>query len=115
MAAETLAGSAPLFVYGTLRRGQLNHRELLRLGARYLGPAVTLSPLHPGRATDGLPVLRAVSRGRLEGELYAIDAPIGWRLLDAFEGHPAFYRRRLEPVRRPDGIETAAWLYFRSG
>lgn len=108
--------SAPLFVYGTLRRGQPNHRELLRLGVRFLGPATTVRPLRLGRATaDGLPVLRAAGRDGLRGELYAPAAPAAWAALDAFEGHPAFYRRCRECVRLPGGRELAAWIYFRAG
>ncbi|HTQ31898.1 MAG TPA: gamma-glutamylcyclotransferase family protein [Opitutaceae bacterium] len=109
------AQSALLFVYGTLRRGQPNHRQLLRLGARFLGPAVTLRPLRLGRAADGLPVLYATARDGLRGELYAVDMPAAWTALDEFEGHPAFYRRHLDRVRRPGGTEAEAWLYFRGG
>lgn len=91
-----------LFVYGTLKRGLLNHHHLS--DAPFLGeaemPGVRLHDLGPfpmAIAADGL----------ARGELYVVD---GDRLahLDRFEGVPRLYRR--EYRRLSDGRQ--AWIYL---
>ena len=79
----------PIFVYGTLRRGERAHHLLL--GASFLGEARTEAgyALIDLGAYPGL--VRAVS-GQVVGEIYEIDAR---RLveIDAYEGHPVLFRR----------------------
>jgi gamma-glutamylaminecyclotransferase len=79
-----------LLVYGSLLRGERNHGQMA--GARLLGPARTLAryALHhlgnyPGMTEGGQAV---------EGELYEVDAR-HLAALDAFEGHPTYFRRGL--------------------
>jgi len=100
----------PIFVYGTLRRGERAHPLLS--GASFLGEARTEAGYalidlgtYPG-------LVRAVS-GHVVGEVYEVDAP---RLveLDAYEGHPVLFRRveiGLDCIdgRPPDRVE--GYLY----
>lgn len=101
----------PLFVYGSLRRGGANHRELR--GAAFLGAARTTGGYALVRI-DEYPALVAGSQS-VAGELYAVDAAL-LEELDAFEGE-AYARDRIEledgrltlvyRLRSPRGDEEA--------
>lgn len=96
-------GSNNIFVYGTLRRGFLNHKLLHN--ARYLGrhvtePAYTMLDLgaYPGVVNGGTtPIV---------GELYAVTPRILHRL-DILEDYPNLYTRTL--VAAACGH---AWMYL---
>jgi gamma-glutamylcyclotransferase (GGCT)/AIG2-like uncharacterized protein YtfP len=96
--------SARLFVYGTLRRGQANHRELD--GAPYLG-RVTTAPRYAVIESSGYPALIPGGTA-VEGELYEVRGE-ALAELDAFEG--SGYVRA--PVTLADGSTAAA--YFLAG
>lgn len=100
---EGLAGEeTPLFVYGTLKRGQPNHARLE--GARWLGEAwlegaclYDLGPFPMAIAAEGV----------VFGEVYAV-ALAALPLLDAFEGCPRLYARHW--LALADGRQ--AWVYL---
>jgi gamma-glutamylcyclotransferase (GGCT)/AIG2-like uncharacterized protein YtfP len=100
--ARPRAGLTRVFVYGTLRRGEGNHRLLL--GARFVGEACTVQ----GFAMYNLgafPGLVRASAGSVAGEVYDVDAAT-LAALDRLEGVPTFYRRErieLEGVGSADG------------
>ena len=75
------------FAYGSLKRGQSNHRELG--GAAFVG-AVSTAPLFALREHDGFPLLVAGSRS-IRGELFVLSAD-QLAALDEFEGD--CYERR---------------------
>ncbi len=98
----------PVFVYGTLKRGHSNHRELE--GATFLGEAHTLEryALH----VQGLPMVdRNNPVSVIHGELYLVDQAT-FADLDRLEGHPNCYRRYLTRVALAEGTVRAAWMYF---
>ncbi len=96
------AAETPLFVYGTLKRGQANHGHLQ--GARCLGPAA----LEGASLHDLGPFPMAIAaQGRVVGELYAVEAAALPRL-DAFEGCPRLYQRHW--LTLADGRQ--AWVYL---
>lgn len=100
-----------VFVYGTLRRGQVNH-PLLQ-GAQALGPARTKEAY--ALYLDDFPYLleeRAVCP--IVGELYGV-SPAGLKLLDQLEEHPLWYERRVRPVLDQEGRVRQAWVYFFTG
>ncbi len=93
-----------MFVYGTLRVGEPNHRLLV--GAELVGPART----HLGfRLYDlgAFPGMVAIGTGRVAGELVLVDDGIRARV-DELEGHPRFYQRT--PIRLDDGSVAEAYL-----
>ncbi len=92
---------APVFVYGSLRRGEYNHRLLA--GAEYGGEARV-----QGFALYSLGAypMAIAGRGCLVGELYHC-TPALLRQLDRLEEHPHVYQRQW--VALTDGRE--AWLY----
>ncbi|MBM5816233.1 MAG: gamma-glutamylcyclotransferase [Cyanobacteria bacterium K_Offshore_surface_m2_239] len=95
-------GEAPVFVYGTLKRGQPNHARLQ--GARWLGEAW----LEGACLYDLGPFPMAIAaEGRVAGELYAVDLET-LPALDAFEGCPRLYQRHWLPLA--DGRQ--AWVYL---
>jgi gamma-glutamylcyclotransferase (GGCT)/AIG2-like uncharacterized protein YtfP len=92
----------PLFVYGTLKRGQANHGHLQ--GAPCLGEA----SLEGASLHDLGPFPMAIaSEGRVFGELYAVPTAVLPRL-DAFEGCPRLYQRHW--LTLTDGRQ--AWVYL---
>ena len=98
----------PVFVYGTLKRGHGNHRELE--DASYLGEASTVKryALH----VQGLPMVdRNNPVSVIHGELYLVDRAT-FADLDRLEGHPHCYHRYLTQVALADGSLRAAWMYF---
>jgi gamma-glutamylaminecyclotransferase len=93
-----------VFVYGSLRSGESNHRYLAT--ARPLGPSAT----SPGFTLYDLGPYAAIARtgeGSVTGELYEVDAP-ALAELDRLEGHPTFYRR--QPITLADGEEAEAYV-----
>lgn len=96
-----------LFVYGTLKRGERNHR--LMADQRFLGPAVTAAKyrvidlgLHPGLISD-------IENGlSVTGELWEVsDCTLGE--LDDFEGIPDPFDRRVIEI---EGEERTVQAYF---
>jgi gamma-glutamylcyclotransferase (GGCT)/AIG2-like uncharacterized protein YtfP len=93
-----------VFVYGTLLRGEPNHRKMS--GARFVReartePAFTLVDLGP------FPALREGGATVVVGELYEVsDAKLAE--LDLFEGVPRLYERVL--VRLEDGEVVNAYV-----
>ena len=100
----TDAGPSLVFVYGTLLRGQRNHRYLD--GASFLG-AVRTRPSYTLVTLGAFPALRSTGTSAVPGELYAVEAS-GLADLDQLEGHPDFYRRGT--VQLEDG--RVASTYF---
>jgi gamma-glutamylcyclotransferase (GGCT)/AIG2-like uncharacterized protein YtfP len=90
--AESVAAEASclLFVYGSLKRGQANHRELH--GARFVA-AVRTVPAFALREVAGYPALVPGDRA-IAGELYEL--AVGSLVeLDEFEGE-GYLRRQIE-------------------
>lgn len=99
-----------VFVYGTLRQGQPNHRLLD--GARFVGTAETVPffrmvslGAYPGMVRD-----RSQSRKSIVGEIYDVDEDTLGKL-DQLEGVPHFYFR--SRVRLTDGGFADAYLLRR--
>jgi len=89
------AGAHLLFVYGTLKRGGVNHRHLA--GQTFVGEARTVAGYRL-YALDGYPgmVAQAGDRDGVVGEIWSVDDDALVRL-DRFEGvSEGLYRR--EPV-----------------
>ncbi len=98
------AAMTRVFVYGTLQRGDGNHRVIE--AASYLGeartaPAFTLVSLGP------FPALVAGGITTVLGEVYEVDAGM-LAQLDRLEGCPRFYQRH--PIVLDDGTRVEAYL-----
>ena len=100
-----------LFVYGTLKRGHLNH-ALLK-DATFLGEAVTKEPYPLIAPKVWYPYLiDAPGEGRrVKGELYLIDLPTLKRI-DRLEEYPRYYNRKEIEVVDEEGKEHKALCYF---
>jgi len=99
-------GRSPrVFVYGTLLRGQSNHRLLE--DATFVGETRTEVGFE---LVDLGPFPAMVRRGdaRVVGEEYEVGANT-LAALDRLEGHPRFYRRR--DIRLENGGAAQAYLF----
>ncbi len=93
-----------VFVYGTLLRGEGNHRVLC--GGEFVREATTRAEF----SMFSLGAFPGVSRGgrtAIVGEVFVVDELVLARL-DALEGHPSFYRR--EEIALDDGEVVSAYL-----
>lgn len=86
-----------IFVYGTLLRGEPNHRLLAR--ATFVGDARTRAEWRMV-SLGGFPAIAAGGETAVEGEVFEVDADT-LASLDRLEGHPRFYRRT--EIRLDDG------------
>lgn len=111
LSARSSGRLAPVFVYGTLKTGQPNHRVLLDGAhgcAAFRGRARTLEPYPLVIAGEhNIPrLLNLPGRGhRVFGEVYEVDLRM-LRFLDEFESCPDMYQRTrlhvaLEGARAP--------------
>jgi gamma-glutamylaminecyclotransferase len=103
-----------LFLYGTLKRGKINHH--LVAGQRF----VALAQTQPGfrlYELDGYPGMVAASDDHdgVFGEIWQIDATC-LAVLDAFEGVPErLYRRVAIPLLPPhENTTVEAYIYAQS-
>lgn len=103
-----------VFVYGTLKRGMINHA--LIASSRFLGPAATIERFRI--IADSFPVLLRCADGRpVAGELYEVTTETRQRLdhLERVrEDGGGSYERRATEVRYRDGerlVASPAELY----
>lgn len=98
-----------IFVYGTLRQGQCNHRFFLDR-SKFLGMAKTKKRY--ALYGDGVPCLSRIKAvSQVTGEVYSVDDATLLNL-DQLEGHPDMYKREQAEVILQDGTEIIAWVYF---
>lgn len=91
-----------VFVYGSLLRGESNHRVLG--GARLVAHAIT-APRYTLIDLGAFPAMLDRGNTPIRGEVYRCDAETLARL-DRLEGHPRFYERRdLVLVRGPSNAQ----------
>jgi gamma-glutamylaminecyclotransferase len=98
-----------VFVYGTLRQAQSNHKLLGE--ANCYGTGSTRDKYAMYIAGSFPYVISTEARYPIVGELYAVDDDTLTKL-DKMEGHPRYYTRR-EIAVDVEGIEYLAWMYFR--
>ena len=79
----------PVFVYGTLLRGEVNHRLLK--DAEFVGGAVT-APEYELIDLGAFPGMVAGGDTAIRGEVFRVNYET-LKALDRLEGHPRFYRR----------------------
>jgi len=91
-----------VFVYGTLRRGEVNHRLLA--GARMLGKMAT-EDIFTMYDLGDYPAVIKNGKSAIVGEIYAISSGI-LAILDELEECPDYYQRIL--LNTPIG---RAWIY----
>ncbi|XP_075227255.1 putative gamma-glutamylcyclotransferase CG2811 [Lycorma delicatula] len=117
--AEKVSSSAtPLFVYGTLKRGQPNHYWLRKTengSSDFIGTGKTTKKYPLIIATNyNIPfLLFEPGIGHIvSGEVYQVNDSMLSKL-DALENHPNYYERRMEPIKIDVDEKTVdCWTYF---
>ncbi|MET0123497.1 MAG: gamma-glutamylcyclotransferase family protein [Candidatus Thiodiazotropha sp. 6PLUC9] len=98
--------TSKVFVYGTLRKAQVNHHLLA--SATYVGLYNT-QPHYKMFHLRGYPGVVKGGGTSIEGEIYQVDA-LTMKKLDRLEGYPHTYTRELIPS--PWGM---VWIYLYRG
>ena len=93
-----------VFVYGSLQRGEANHRMMN--GARFLARVRTTAAFELFDL-GAFPAMSTKGSTAIEGELYEVDADLLGRL-DVFEGCPRLYQR--EVVALDDGTSADGYV-----
>ncbi len=106
---SSTSGMHTVFVYGTLRKGQVNS-HLLHV-CQFLGRAKTKAKY--ALYAREIPFLsRTKEVSPVVGEVYAVDDNTLERL-DELEKHPRWYRReKAEIILEERAMEMTAWIYF---
>ena len=103
-----------IFVYGTLRKGQVNHYLLADMGASYVGDFATAKAYYMvGLRSLAYPYVIEDYMGKsgpVYGEVYSISEE-GIAFLDRLEGHPHNYIREEVDLVNRDG-ELKAYMYI---
>jgi gamma-glutamylaminecyclotransferase len=100
-----------IFVYGTLKTGQVNHHLL---GDPQGGSRTVPTPaLAPGIVLHAGPAYPFAIRGpgQARGEVYTITEAV-LRKLDELENHPDDYHREITPVILANNQRILAWIYL---
>ncbi|MDY0002190.1 MAG: gamma-glutamylcyclotransferase family protein [Polyangia bacterium] len=101
---DNMNGTTRVLVYGTLLRGEPNHRLLAHadfVGQARTEPAFELVSLGP------FPAMVPGGKTAVVGEVYEVDQAT-LEAIDRLEGHPRFYQRH--PVRLEDGTVAQTYL-----
>jgi gamma-glutamylaminecyclotransferase len=106
-AQEPTAAASRVFVYGSLRKGEFNHRLLAVPGARLIMAGVMTEPGYELRDLGAFPGMVHGGAGAVTGEVYEVDAAT-LAALDRLEGHPRFYTR--SRIALENGTVVEAYL-----
>lgn len=94
-------------VYGTLKRGNGNHRLLS--DSEFIGTGCTRKE-YGLKSMGGFPSIIA-GNDRVRVEVYLVN-PKAMSRLDQLEGYPSFYNREQVTITLENGKELQAWMYF---
>ncbi|MEU2169032.1 gamma-glutamylcyclotransferase family protein [Micromonospora chersina] len=101
-----------IFVYGSLRRGELAHRQVAALVSQIDSAEVTGYHLY---VRDGLPFIDKVRGGLVRGDLLTAStiegADILRRKVQTYEGDALYSEQRVR-ARTETGDEVEAWAYI---
>ena len=98
-----------VFVYGTLRQGEGNHRLLSKSTLVGVGKSVNKYCM----TANGCPfVNKYIQQSNIVGEVYQIPNVTEMYNLDMLESHPYWYYREIIQIKLKDGSIVDAWIYF---
>lgn len=105
-----------IFVYGSLKRGFMNHHVMERAAGKFLGTAVTTDD-YDMVDLGAFPGVVSPGNFQIKGEVFLVD---NHEIIDRLEGHPNFYRRERVIVqgieKEPfDKAEWDVWMYIYQG
>lgn len=99
-----------VFVYGSLKKGFHNHQLLSGNDATFLGEAESTAPAYAMLDLGSFPGLIEGDQ-RVKGELYEVNQ-YTMDNLDALEGHPYMYERKLARFKMEGHKIKEAWVYM---
>jgi gamma-glutamylaminecyclotransferase len=108
--AKPTGEASRVFVYGSLRKGEFNHRLLAVPGARLIMARSRTEPGYELRDLGAFPGMVRGGAGAVIGEVYEVDEAT-LAALDRLEGHPRFYTRTRIALRDLEaGAAVEAYL-----
>ena len=100
-----------VFVYGTLKTGEVSESLMRKTGGTLIGEAETIGQYTMYGNSGWFPrVYKHRVTSPIRGELWSIDADL-CVILDNYEGHPEFFKREKVLVVC-GGSQFSAWMYF---
>ena len=101
-----------VFVYGTLMRGNRNHRWMLQdnPGAEFVGEGWA-EGVALYKVTSGYPGVILEAGSRTRGEVFRVDQQI-LRRMDDLEDEGDLYRREKVAVSLDEGPTVETWVYL---
>ena len=111
-----MSANSSLFVYGTLKRGCENHRQLAAHKVRFLGEGKIRGRLFRIKGESYPGAAPTTSRRYVRGELYELNNPAqAFKKIDKFEGtDEGLFVRKLTDVW-VGRQKVKAWTYFYPG
>ena len=112
-----MSNNVKVFVYGSLKKGEINHTCMKRAGGRFLSRAVLKRPdltfvdfgHYPGVVAH--PDDKGGQSPEIKGEVWEVNQG-GLAILDVLEGHPSYYcRQKLDVTGIYAGASYRAWVY----
>jgi gamma-glutamylcyclotransferase (GGCT)/AIG2-like uncharacterized protein YtfP len=103
---EAMDNTTPVFVYGTLMKGNSTRGLNMFPGAKFKGTAQTKKSSYSLYDLGSFPAVGPKGRNSIQGEVWEVDDET-FRQLDRIEGYPEFYSRQ-----QIDTTQGKAWMYY---
>jgi gamma-glutamylcyclotransferase (GGCT)/AIG2-like uncharacterized protein YtfP len=102
-----------VFVYGTLKKGEGNHRVMEAAKGKFMECASIEAKLFN---LGYYPAVAINRTGETQGEVYQVDTEEGLRILDNLEGYPHYYNRsKVRTLHCSPGYGREVWVYHMDG
>lgn len=103
------------FVYGTLKRGHINHPSIAEAGSVVVGETTTRDEFYMGSHVQGLypavidtPKPVDLMMGKIHGQVVTLNSEV-IDTMDFIESNGDYYQRKKVEL---DGFDVPVWMYF---
>ena len=103
---ESMVEQIPVFVYGTLMKGNTTRGLNMFPGSQFVGAAKTKASSFSLYDLGSFPAVGISGNNQIQGEVWKVSQDT-FETLDQIEGYPNFYNRR-----QVDTTHGKAWMYY---